>query len=283
MLHGVKLKDNKIRKWMDKASTVLRQGEFITLVVCVSGMRPTIDGMIVTNMRVMSAWMGDLPTKGPLITVELRDITRMEVREKLTGPFLLLTERGSREVSLGRLEQADVEMVRNHLRSIATWALTVDPSEAQDASGATTRVPHPAGPHDRTPPQPTEPPPGFVTYGSQQSPEPAFDTSRPPNPGDPVPSDCVWASVRHPGHMPTRATFGNLAKRMRVMGDPTGRTKGEIIAALGAPDSRSSVGADGGFLLQWQQTSNYSYNSHFALLFDRYGVCAGITHRWASL
>lgn len=71
------------------------------------------------------------------------------------------------------------------------------------------------------------------------------------------------------------------------MGNPTGRTASEIQGALGRAESQSVFG-DGNFILQWIQVWNgqigtfSSRDSHFALEFDRYGVCVGISHQSQS-
>ena len=64
-----------------------------------------------------------------------------------------------------------------------------------------------------------------------------------------------------------------MAEKFAALGTLSGRTEEEIIAAVGAPSSRSAM-PDGGVLLQWQPTGY-----HIALLFKD-GICEGVTHEY---
>ena len=61
-----------------------------------------------------------------------------------------------------------------------------------------------------------------------------------------------------------------LAAKFGALGNLVGRSEEEIVAAVGPPNSRSSLAT--GQLLQWQRTGY-----HIALIFDA-GRCGGITH-----
>jgi hypothetical protein len=308
MLRGASIKDQTAGKWLGNIRPVCQPGETVTLIAPVSSFKPLCDGLVVTTMRVFVALIKDLPKRAPKVALELVDITRIDVKAQASGKFLVLTDRAEQEHSFGRFaDDSDIDLVRQHLSTIAPWAHLVAVSvtektthsflgtvnTTQDGLGrrlgaafngdksTQTSAAEVAADTETAP----ESPEGFVVYGSQPSPSqrPRFDASRPPKPGDPVPADCVWATRQHPGPMPGRATFGNHAKRMRVMGDPTARTEAEIVSALGPPQSRSVIGADGSYVVQWQHSSNWSFNTHFALQFDPYGVCSGITHQWKAL
>lgn len=67
-----------------------------------------------------------------------------------------------------------------------------------------------------------------------------------------------------------------LHGRFVSLGDMTGMTLDEIIAAVGPPSSRSSMGS-GRTLLQWQATG-----CHAALLFGPDGRFIEITHQYAQ-
>lgn len=69
---------------------------------------------------------------------------------------------------------------------------------------------------------------------------------------------------------------GNLLQQRFVeLGQLTGKTRSEIIAAVGPPNSISAVG-DGKSLLQWM-ASGY----HIALLFDG-EICLGVNHEFSA-
>ena len=65
-----------------------------------------------------------------------------------------------------------------------------------------------------------------------------------------------------------------LQRRFQSLGDLQGKTRTEIEAAVGAPNSVSSL-ADG-ILCQWQRTGY-----HIALLFKD-DICQGITHEYVA-
>lgn len=315
MLWGASIKDQIAGKWLGKIGPACAPGETVTLIARVSSFKPMCDGLVVTTVRVIAALVNDLPKKGPKVALELVDVTQIDVKGQASGKFLVLTDRAGQEHSFGRFAyDSDVDLVRHHLSAIAPWAhlVAVPVTETtthsvlgtvtttQDGLGRkmgaafrgdeSTQTPAAeAAASAETAPEPPDeapaPPEGFVAYGSQPPPDqrPQFDAARPPKPGEPVPADCVWATRQHPGPMPGRATFGNHAKRMRVMGDPTARTEAELVSALGPPQSRTVIGTDGSYVVQWQHSSNWSFNTHFALQFDQYGVCSGITHQWKAL
>lgn len=67
-----------------------------------------------------------------------------------------------------------------------------------------------------------------------------------------------------------------LHAQFLAIGNMTGKTADEIIAAAGRPTSISSM-ADGKMLLQWQATG-----CHMALLFGPDGQFVKITHQYAN-
>ena len=73
--------------------------------------------------------------------------------------------------------------------------------------------------------------------------------------------------VAQPGH--------DLHQQFRELGTLAGKTKAEIIEAVGQPSS-ISVAGEGRLLLQWQATG-----CHMALLFEG-DVCLGITHEYLA-
>lgn len=78
----------------------------------------------------------------------------------------------------------------------------------------------------------------------------------------------IDASVKAPGNA-LRAKFAEL-------GELKGKTRQQIIAAVGPPNS-VSAGAEGRQVIQWIVTSY-----HVALVFDADGVCEGVSHEFAA-
>lgn len=111
-----------------------------------------------------------------------------------------------------------------------------------------------------------------------QQPEP--DPQSPPG-TDSEPADGFAAEFPYPRPVPNTARRGNVSQRLARLGNVRGRPRDEIVALLGPPNSISSTG-DGGELLQWQKISAYSGSWHYALIFDRHGICGGITHQFSQ-
>lgn len=78
----------------------------------------------------------------------------------------------------------------------------------------------------------------------------------------------ITAIVKAPGQ--------SLAGRFQSLGNMTGKTKDEIIAVVGPPNSSSAM-ADGGQLLQWLQAGY-----HIAIAFDANGIFVGIQHEFSA-
>jgi hypothetical protein len=79
--------------------------------------------------------------------------------------------------------------------------------------------------------------------------------------------------VRHDVTAPGR----ELHRRFVALGNLSGKTADEIIAALGVRPTSASSLAHGTTLLQWQATG-----CHMALLFDAQGKFVKLTHQYAN-
>lgn len=82
------------------------------------------------------------------------------------------------------------------------------------------------------------------------------------------------------GAVAASLNLNDVKSKFANLGVLAGRSKSEIIAAVGAPNSVSAM-ADGKTLLQWQHISQAG-GYHIALLFDANEVCEGVTHEHAS-
>jgi hypothetical protein len=93
-------------------------------------------------------------------------------------------------------------------------------------------------------------------------------------------SGCLWALLggtlfSGAANSAVRASGRELQRRFIALGVMTGKTKAEIVAAVGPPSSISQL-PDGKMLLQWI-ASGY----HIALRFDGEKF-DGVTHEFAS-
>ena len=82
------------------------------------------------------------------------------------------------------------------------------------------------------------------------------------------------------GAIAASASLSSIKSKFARLGTLTGRTKEEIIAAVGPPTSISGL-LDGKTLLQWQHISQAG-GYHIALRFDAEGRCEGVTHEHSS-
>ncbi len=69
-----------------------------------------------------------------------------------------------------------------------------------------------------------------------------------------------------------RAPGRALRKRFIALGTLKGRTRKEIVKAVGQPATETTL-PDGRTLLQWRATGY-----HIALVFEKNGRCFGVTH-----
>ena len=69
-----------------------------------------------------------------------------------------------------------------------------------------------------------------------------------------------------------RAPGRALRKQFVALGTLKGRTRSEIVKAVGEPGSETTL-PDGRTLLQWRATGY-----HIALVFEKNGRCFGVTH-----
>lgn len=90
----------------------------------------------------------------------------------------------------------------------------------------------------------------------------------------------VTLAVLAVGGVAAMFNLHGLKSKFANLGTLSGRTKAEIIAAVGQPSSVSSTG-DGKTLLQWQHVSEAG-GYHIALLFDAHDICEGVTHESSS-
>lgn len=82
------------------------------------------------------------------------------------------------------------------------------------------------------------------------------------------------------GAMVAGSQVGGLQQKFAELGHLPGKTRTEIIDAVGPPQSVSAVG-DGKTLIQWQMI-NQAGGYHVALMFDENDLCEGVTHESAQ-
>ncbi|MBX9151978.1 DUF2510 domain-containing protein [Rhodococcus qingshengii] len=276
VVRGANIKDSLFSKWFQRWEPEISSGENIKVITRVSGLKPALDSMVITDRRVMAGWSDDVIKSGPKVALEINRLSRVEIRKQMSGHFLYIISNVNATLCFGRLEAGDVEsnLIADTIAELAPWSRPAQPAPINH---------NPAASAPQSPLGEPEPMEGFVPYATAppQHQQPIeFDASTPPHPGTQVPSDCVWAQIPHPGPIPKGSRFGDTASRMRALGTIAGRTEREITAFVGAPNARNGTG-DGNYILQWIKIGAWSGSSHYVLSFDRYGVCWGIDHEFA--
>ncbi|WP_139382407.1 DUF2510 domain-containing protein [Plantibacter cousiniae (nom. nud.)] len=89
-----------------------------------------------------------------------------------------------------------------------------------------------------------------------------------------VPLDCVWSTIAYPGE-PPRARGREVPDRLQSIGQLQGLHETQILAVAGPPNSRMAVGPLTS--MDWAKFSFLGRSWSVGLLFDRYGVCAGVS------
>lgn len=238
---GSRINAKKLSRWGDEMAPFLFPDERVDYVVRTTGISPAHDHCIVTSVRV---WIAQSPptSSPPVLHIARSDV--VDATPIKASRIILHTSTGTRH-------NIPLFDANDRPRLIALLG--------------------------RAKPEPTMPD-GFVAYStSASSPGVEFDASQVPEPGDPVPEDCVWSRVPYPGPLPRRS-WNSVISVMRL--DPVARPIAQITYMIGEPSARSE-NPDGSVVLQWQRIHPAKGNSfHLALLFDRYGVCESVVHKW---
>lgn len=100
-----------------------------------------------------------------------------------------------------------------------------------------------------------------------------FDSNTPPQAGDLVPADCVWAYAVYPGPPQSFWPQSKLIRTVEMLGVVSGRTMEELVTALGRPVEHHQP-EEGVLWLLWR---NAGWKvEELILTFDAYDVCYGI-------
>lgn len=127
---GSKLKDKHATKWLAAIAPHLVPGETITALARTARVHPVLDGVAVTNARVVGFLSSQL---GSGFTVEVSgdDIVNVEtVKPSFSKDTLVVTRRGGRSESFGAVLAPDLSMVLGAVRHLAQLGPAPDPAAA---------------------------------------------------------------------------------------------------------------------------------------------------------
>lgn len=116
---GSKLKEKHATKWLSELARHLLPGETVVAVARAAGVSPVLDGVAVTNARVVAFLSSHLST-GFRVEVAGDDISGAEVvKPRFTKNTLVLTRRDGQTASFGVIPEPDMEMVLGAARQLA--------------------------------------------------------------------------------------------------------------------------------------------------------------------
>lgn len=135
---GSKIKDREASAWLGALSDLLHPGELVTVLSKTKLIRPVMDGVAVTTVRVVGFSGIELMRRRKVrIDVSATDISQVEVRSnRLSADSLVIMTRIGKEVSLGTIPAADIELVRSSARQLAAAGVPAEIDEAIAAQAA---------------------------------------------------------------------------------------------------------------------------------------------------
>lgn len=134
-----KLKEKVAEKWLTNLRGQLYPGEEIWALAKTNQVRPLMDGLAITNARVMAFSAYDVDTIGPKVTIDADHIARFEIVKKLGGKQLHITDHDGTVHQFGSIQDADVDFVGHYIHHLAAAGFPLGVREtlhAQQAAAA---------------------------------------------------------------------------------------------------------------------------------------------------
>jgi hypothetical protein len=117
------MKDKNGEKWTAALSAHLYPGETIWALARCNSMRPTMDGIAITNARLLGLATFELGMKGPKVQLRVDDIVSFDLAKKATGTYLKVSTRSGETVSFGSINDGETDFVRHYLGYLVTVGL----------------------------------------------------------------------------------------------------------------------------------------------------------------
>ncbi|MFT0661955.1 SHOCT domain-containing protein [Rhodococcus erythropolis] len=117
--YAPKLKEKIAEKWVTNLRGQLFPGEEIWALARTNQVRPALDGLAITNARVMAFNSLDIASKGPRVTVEADHISRFDLVKKMTGKQLHITDHDQQTHQFGAINDADIDFVSHYVHHLA--------------------------------------------------------------------------------------------------------------------------------------------------------------------
>lgn len=114
-----KLKEKVAEKWLTNLRGQLYPGEEIWALAKTNQVRPLLDGLAITNARVMAFSGYDVATTGPKVAVDADHIARFEIVRKMGAKQLHITTDDQTVQQFGAIQEADVDFVSHYVHHLA--------------------------------------------------------------------------------------------------------------------------------------------------------------------
>ncbi|GAB2657534.1 PH domain-containing protein [Nocardia goodfellowii] len=115
-----KLKEKTADAWNTALSGHLHPGEVVWAFAKTNNLRPLIDGIAVTNARIIGFLSSDVAGKGPKVAVDADEISGFEVVKKFASKVFVVTSRTRGEISLGTVPDAEVDFIKYFVHQLAS-------------------------------------------------------------------------------------------------------------------------------------------------------------------
>ncbi|UNN05024.1 SHOCT domain-containing protein [Rhodococcus opacus] len=114
-----KLKEKVAEKWLANLRGQLYPGEEIWALAKTNQVRPLMDGLAITNARVMAFSAYDVATTGPKVVLDADRIARFEIVKKMGGKQLHITDHDQTIHQFGAVQEADIDFVSHYVHHLA--------------------------------------------------------------------------------------------------------------------------------------------------------------------
>lgn len=98
----------------------LLPGEEIWALSKTNQLRPVLDGLAITNARVMAFSSIEIATRGPRVAVDADNTSRFEFVKKMTGKQLHVTDLAQQVHQFGATTDADIDFVSHYIHHLAS-------------------------------------------------------------------------------------------------------------------------------------------------------------------
>lgn len=138
-----RLKGKAAEKWMAGLTPLLLPGETVWALARTNQMKPILEGIAITNARLVAFVGSELATPRLRVTIDADKLGRYEVVKKFTGSQLVVTTTTQESISLGVVDPKEIDFVRHHIDHLIASEFPAEVRESvreRDAAAAAQRA-----------------------------------------------------------------------------------------------------------------------------------------------